>query len=68
MFANKLNNHYPIGKQVTCYYQSDNPSDSKLHKGDARTYFIFSMVFFALAGAALIGWGITEMVKFCNGS
>lgn len=65
--ADKLVNNYPIGKQVICFYQSDDPSDAKLHKPNAQGYYIAAVFFIVLGCAVILGWGVFELINgLCN--
>ena len=58
----KLRKHYPIGDDITCYYQSDNPSNAKLKHVNTDVFLAFLIIFFILGGFSCVGWVVYEVI------
>jgi hypothetical protein len=50
-----LNDDYPIGSQIDCYYDKNNPSVNKLNKVNTTVFFAFFIIFCIIGGIVCIG-------------
>ncbi|XWV25973.1 putative orfan [Tupanvirus soda lake] len=53
---NKLNEEYPVGYLLTCYYNKKNPNDVRLELENIDVYLAFFIFFCVVGGFILFGW------------
>lgn len=53
---NKMTKNYPVGSQITCYYNSLKPDEVKLKLYEPTVYLAFSIIFAILGGIIVLGW------------
>jgi hypothetical protein len=66
IIENNMINNYPNDGNITCYYNPDNPSDSKLNLIDASGFLVVFIILCVLSALILFGWLGYEYCQFRN--
>ena len=54
---------YQINSTISCYYQSDDPTNLKLHLDDVSAWFYCSFIPVILIGLLLSTWATLDLVR-----
>lgn len=58
-----LNQNYPLGKHIICFYDNTNPKDMRFELDNSTVYFVFFIIFIVIGGIILFGSACFELIR-----